>query len=112
MATTESNALAIGVLQTQVAELLSKSVLPSAMTATQRKMVQDALYPIINGMNTDKIPNGDYTIHEVGDIAWKVDDALKWSVRGRVLSPSFTGSEADINNPALFDKYEDAKPSF
>ncbi len=45
MATTESLDLRLTTLETQVGELLSKSVLPSEMTQTQRKSVTDALYP-------------------------------------------------------------------
>lgn len=112
MATIESNAANIEINRLAIAELISKSVLPSVMTATQRKLVQDALFPVINGMNTDKIPNGNYSAHEVGDIAWKVDNTNKRYIYGRVLNAAFSGSDADINNPAYFDKYADDKPSF
>lgn len=110
--TLEALSLKFDVLDQQVAEMLSKSILPQNMTAVQRKAVQDALYPIINGMNTDKIPNGDYTTFEVGDIAWKVDNVGKRYIYGRVLNALFSGSDADINNVAYFDKYADDKPSF
>lgn len=109
MATTESNKAEIDVLNTQLAELLSKSVLPQNMTATQRKAIQDSLYPIINGMNTDKIPNGNYTIHEIGDIAWKVDNASKRYSYGRVLDATFNGSDVDIDNANKFDLYQNNK---
>lgn len=51
MATTESNALEIQTLKTQVAELLSKSVLPTNMTAAQKRVMIEGVFP--NGVWID-----------------------------------------------------------
>lgn len=87
MATTESNALAIGVLQTQLAELLSKSVLPSEMDATQRKALTDAIYP--NGVAL-QFDNPDVVID---DLVYGRDSEGFFFGRSNVNAPS---SRADI----------------
>lgn len=111
MATPESNLVLINTLKTQVAQILDKSVHPSEMTNVQRKSLEDALFPVINGLRTRKISGGDYSTFETGDIIDHIDENTKTHYAGKVLSPSFSGL-ADINNRAFFDKYENDKPAF
>lgn len=51
MATPESNALEIATLKTQVAQLLSKSVLPGDMTSAQKRTLIEGVFP--NGVWID-----------------------------------------------------------
>lgn len=87
MATTESNLIRITALETQVAELLSKSVLPSEMTSAQRKSVTDALYPEGVALQYD---NPDVL---AGDLVYGKDASGFFFGRADIDSPS---SRADI----------------
>lgn len=112
MATTESNALEIAALKTQLAELLSKSKLPSELTSAQRKSIEDSIHPIINGYRAWKgTSNSNYAAWEVGDTLFNIDNNGKLQILGYVIGVPFDPA-TDLNNTSKFDKYQSNKPAF
>lgn len=81
------------------------------LTPAERRILENAIYPIIDGYRVRKSVNSvDYTIWEIGDEILNIDDANKLLVIGRVLDASFDPS-IDLDNTAKFDNYFNSKPS-
>ena len=106
----EDKALLIS-LNTQFQAFLNGTIAPSAMTGAQRKTIEDALFPIINGLRVKKGDgNNDYGAYQVGDLVDHIDETNKTHYAGKVLSSTFSGL-ADINDSTKFDRYEKDKVS-
>lgn len=117
MANPDSNLLLINQLRTEFDQLKSdydtlvaNSVAVGSMTGTQRKTVENSLYPILNGYRNRKgASNTNYAAWEAGDEVMNIDNSAKQLVIGRVLSTPFNPT-TDLDDRAKFDWYVDAKP--
>lgn len=114
MATVESNYALIKTLESQFANLIANSKLPSEMTKTERENLLDSIYPRItnNGVKyrTDKGDNTDYTAFQPGDTIIHIDEVNKISYVGMVIALPLS-LPADFNDPAKIDLYNKSEPA-
>lgn len=110
MAATPEELARITNLESQFAAFIAGTIAVSSMTATQRKTVENTLYPILNGYRNRKgASNNNYAAWEAGDEVMNIDNTAKQLVIGRVLSTPFNPT-TDLDDRAKFDWYVDAKP--
>ncbi|WP_421809067.1 hypothetical protein [Flagellimonas sp.] len=110
MAATPGELARIQNLENQFAAFLVGTIAVDSMTGTQRKTVENSLYPILNGYRNRKgASNTNYAAWEAGDEVMNIDNSAKQLVIGRVLSTPFDPT-TDLDDRAKFDWYVDAKP--
>lgn len=98
-------------LENQFAAFLAGTKTPGEMTGTERKLFENALYPIVNGFRMRKgSSNTDYTQWEVGDQIVEIDSGNSLQIVGEVVSTPFNPS-TDIDNRAKFDLYKKDSPA-
>lgn len=84
----------------------------SEMTGAERKEIEEAIYPTLNGFRAHKgSGNVDYTIWQIGDEVWHIDGVGKTQIVGMVLTLPFDPT-TDLENTAKFDLYKNDKPNF
>lgn len=119
MANPDSNLLLINQLRAEYDQLkadfdalVANSVAVTALTGTQRKTVEDTIYPILNGYRNRKAAsNTDYAAWEVGDEVMNIDNTAKRLVIGKVIAVPFNPT-TDLDNLSKIDQYVDNKPKF
>ena len=110
MAATPQEAARILNLEIQFANFLAGTIDVSALSGTQRHILIDAQYPIINGYRNRKLPgNIDFASWEVGDEVQNINDVAKQLVMGKVIATPFDPG-TDLDDRSKFDWYIDAKP--
>ncbi len=110
MSLAETQALALANQET-IQAIQDNTVEPSDLTPTQRKAIEDVLFPIINGARVWKKDSPTtYSAFEVGDEILDIDDSNKRQVLGRIIGLPFT-YPADIDDISKFDRYQDSKPA-
>lgn len=83
---------------------------PSELSGAQRKLLENALYPIIDGVKVWKGQNNNnYSVWEVEDEVLNIDNTGKRQILGKVIELPFS-YPADINDRSKFDWYQDNKP--
>lgn len=83
-----------------------------SLTGTERKTLENILFPIINGFRNKKgATNTDYTSWEIGDEVHHIDPSGKTRVVGMVIVEPFDPT-ADLSDKSKIDLYENfTKPA-
>ena len=112
MATSPDDKAALYNLIDQFNLFLSKTKEPSELTGLQRKQLEDALYPLIDGYRAWKgSANNDYENWQVNDIIFNIDNSGKKQILGMIIGTPFN-PVTDLDNKDKFDNYKNNKPSF
>lgn len=107
-ATNEAN---IQLLSSNFASFQAGTKAVESLTATERKTLENVLYPIINGFRARKTETSpDYTIWQIGDEVLNIDDSNKLLAIGRVIGVPFDPT-ADLQDRLKFDNYLETKPA-
>lgn len=98
-------------LETQFAAFQAAAKTPAQLTGSERKLFENALYPLLNGYRARKsATNSDYTNWEVGDQIIEINSSNKMQIVGEVISVPFNPS-TDIEDSAKFDLYKNDSPA-
>lgn len=108
---TADNTRRIELLETQFAAFQAASLTASQLSASQRKEIENALYPVINGFRARKsTSNNNYASWEIGDQIIEIDSANKLQVVGEVIAVPFNPT-TDLQDRSKFDLYKQDSPA-
>ncbi|EAR14669.1 hypothetical protein [Robiginitalea biformata] len=83
---------------------------PADLTGAQRKELENALYPIIDGYRVRKGAGTNYSAWEVGDQIIDITSA-KLYVVGEVIAVPFDPGAGHIDDITKFDRYAKDSPA-
>lgn len=112
MSTSQEDKVLLYDLNKRFNEFVARTKEPQELTGQQRKQIENAIHPLINGYRAWKgVDNNDYTSWQVGDEILNIDNSGKTQILGMVIGTPFDPT-TDLDNKSKFDKYQNNKPAF